>query len=348
MQAKIQSIRLKNFRTFKNIDLKICSDKDIQKNNPSFCVFIGANGTGKSTIFQVFNFLKRAMETNITTALGKIGGNRGFQEVRTRGASGNIEIEIKFRDYKLARNITYLLIIGEEKGQAIIVEEKLSYRRGRHGRPWTFLKFEKGKGTAVTTKLEAAEREEDLDRDEQTLKSPDILAIKGLAQFEKFQATVSLGELIENWHVCDFHIQAARKEQDGYSEILNENGDNLSLVIDYLYKNHREIFDDVMERLVARVPGIKHVEAKKTEDGRVLLYFYHKNFEEPILSRFISDGTLRMLTYLGFALSSSKKTPFGHRRTRKSTLSLFIKRTSRRVSVLCCKWWTSLCFYPFS
>ena len=31
MQARIQSIRLKNFRTFKSIDLKICSDEDIRK-----------------------------------------------------------------------------------------------------------------------------------------------------------------------------------------------------------------------------------------------------------------------------------------------------------------------------
>ena len=72
MQARIQSIRLKNFRTFKSIDLKICSDEDIRKNNPSFCVFVGANGTGKSTIFSVFNFLKRAMETNVTYCFRRI------------------------------------------------------------------------------------------------------------------------------------------------------------------------------------------------------------------------------------------------------------------------------------
>ena len=96
MQARIQSIRLKNFRTFKSIDLKICSDEDIRKNNPSFCVFVGANGTGKSTIFSVFNFLKRAMETNVTTALGELGHSRGLL---TRGESGNIEIELKIINF---------------------------------------------------------------------------------------------------------------------------------------------------------------------------------------------------------------------------------------------------------
>ena len=308
MQARIQSIRLKNFRAFKKIDLKICSDDDIKKNNPSFCVFVGANGTGKSTIFSVFNFLKRAMETNVTTALGELGHSRGFKEVRTRGESGNIEIELKFRDYKLLRNVTYLLVIGEKNGKAIVELEKLSYRKGSYGRPWEFLKFSRGSGEAVTSKFEEVKEEKDLTRETHTLKSSDILAIKGLAQFEKFQATVSLGELIENWHVCDFHIQANRKEQDGYSETLNKSGDNLSLVIDYLYKNHKVIFGEITEKLAARVPGINSVEAKMSEDGRVLLYFHHKDFENPILARFISDGTLRMLTYL-VLLYHPKKQP---------------------------------------
>ena len=79
MQARIQSIRLKNFRTFKSIDLKICSDEDIRKNNPSFCVFVGANGTGKSTIFSVFNFLKEQWKLML---LLQLGHSRGFKEVR--------------------------------------------------------------------------------------------------------------------------------------------------------------------------------------------------------------------------------------------------------------------------
>lgn len=38
---KIESIRLKNFRAFRDVEMR-----DL----PGFCVFIGANGTGKSTV----------------------------------------------------------------------------------------------------------------------------------------------------------------------------------------------------------------------------------------------------------------------------------------------------------
>lgn len=104
---KIEAIRLKNFRAFRDVRIR-----DI----PSFCVLIGANGTGKSTLFSVFAFLRDAMASNVTAALGKHGGSRSFHEVRSRGAEGPIEIELKIRtnlgkgDVKL---ITYQVVIDE-------------------------------------------------------------------------------------------------------------------------------------------------------------------------------------------------------------------------------------------
>ena len=83
---KLESIRLKNFRTFKDAEMK---------GIPKFCILVGANGVGKSTIFGVFDFLKNLMSSNVNSALARIGGNRGFREVRSRGASGPIEIELK-------------------------------------------------------------------------------------------------------------------------------------------------------------------------------------------------------------------------------------------------------------
>ena len=136
-------------------------------------------------------------------------------------------------------------------------------------------------------------------REHQTLKSPDILAIKGLAQFQRFPAVVALGDLIENWHLSDFHISRARPEQEaGYAEHLSREGENLSLVVEYLFRNHQEIFRKILDRLKARIPGITGVEAKTTEEGRVLLKFQDGSFEDPFLARYVSDGTIKMLAYL--------------------------------------------------
>jgi predicted ATPase len=291
--VKIESIRLKNFRAFRDVHLRSL---------PGFCVLVGANGTGKSTLFSVFAFLRDAMLTNVTAALGRLGGSRGFREVRSRGCDGPIEIELKIRadvGGGPAKLITYDLVIDESEGRAVVAREVLKYRRGSAGRPWHFIDFQKGSGSAVTNELDSVTDEQDLRREAQTLKSPDILALKGLAQFERFPAAVLVGTLIERWHLSDFHVSRARPEQEaGYAEHLSREGDNLSLVIEYLQKQHPDIFARILARLARCVPGITKVESRLTEEGRVLLKFQDGSFEDPFLARYVSDGTIKMLAYL--------------------------------------------------
>lgn len=290
MIMRIESIKLKNFKAFKDAEMKKI---------PNFSVVVGANGTGKSTLFSLFGFLKDAFQSNVTTALTRLGGSRGFSEVRSRNSKGPIYIELKYRPQAGNPLATYILEIDEEDGRAIVSREILQYRRGSKGKPWQFLNFSSGVGHAVTNELESVENESDLCREDHKLKSPDILAIKGLAQFERFPAVVSLGNLIENWHISDFHISRARMDQEaGYAEHLSSEGENLSLVIQYLYNQHRQVFVEILTRLKNRIPGITNIESKTTEEGRVLLRFQDGNFEDPILARYISDGTIKMLAYL--------------------------------------------------
>lgn len=89
---KIESIRLKNFKTFRDVEIT-----DI----PNFCVFIGANGSGKSTFFSVFGFLQDAMTGAVNSALTKLGGSRGILEVRSRNTAGPVEIELKLLTGKI-------------------------------------------------------------------------------------------------------------------------------------------------------------------------------------------------------------------------------------------------------
>ena len=291
---QLESIRLKNFRAFKDAEMKKI---------PKFCILVGANGVGKSTVFSVFDFLKHLMSSNVNVALARLGGSRGFREVRSRNAEGPIEIEIKFRETAKSPLATYLLQIDEHNGRAYVAREVLKYRRGSKGQPWRFLDFTDGRGYAVTNETSVLGAngfsEKDLERNDQTLKSNDILAIKGLAQFENFPVVRTLGDLIENWHISDFHINKAREEQTaGYAEHLSKEGENLSVVLQYLYDNHRSVFDAILKTMSERVPGVTSVTPKTTEEGKILLKFGDGAFEEPFLARFVSDGTIKMLAYL--------------------------------------------------
>ena len=287
---KIVSIKIKNYRMFKNIHIR-----DI----PPFCVIIGANGTGKSTLFDIFGFLRDALKNNIRQALQIRGG---YREIITRGQEQeDIEIELQFRMNILdtERLVTYQIIIGQNNNRPVIKREILRYKRGEHGKPFHFLDFQLGQGYAITNEEDFSKPDKELDREEQQLESNDILAIKGLGQFQRFKAATAFRSLIENWHVSDFHISEARGSKEiSYAEYLSPTGDNIATVAQYIYQQYPEIFQQILERMKQRVPGISSVEAKETEDGRLILRFQDQAFKDPFIDRYVSDGTMKMFAYL--------------------------------------------------
>ncbi|MFM6065088.1 MAG: AAA family ATPase [Microcystis panniformis] len=287
---KIVSIKIKNYRMFKNIHIR-----DI----PPFCVIIGANGTGKSTLFDIFCFLRDALKNNIRQALQIRGG---YREIITRGQEQeDIEIEMQFRMNILdtERLVTYQIIIGQNNNRPVIKREILRYKRGEHGKPFHFLDFQLGQGYAITNEEDFSKPDKELDREEQQLESNDILAIKGLGQFQRFKAATAFRSLIENWHVSDFHISEARGSKEiSYAEHLSTTGDNIATVAQYIYQQYPEIFQQILEKMKQRVPGISSVEAKETEDGRLILRFQDQAFKDPFIDRYVSDGTMKMFAYL--------------------------------------------------
>ena len=285
---KIESLEIHNYKVFRNVTIK-----DL----PNMAVFLGKNGVGKTTFFDVFGFLHDCLNSNVKTALAKRGG---FKEVLSRDQSGDISFVIKFRPSKDEPLITYELSIGlDEQNKAVVKKEILRFRRGQKGAPWKVLEFYSGEGLAAEGKLNSYEDVNLTTRKRQKLDSPDILAIKGLGQFKEFEAISTFRKLIEDWYVADFRIDAARERQEaGYSEQLSRSGDNLSAVTKYIYDNHPEVFRVIIEKMKERVPGIESVEAQETEDGYVVLRFQDGKFKNPFSAKFVSDGTIKMFTYL--------------------------------------------------
>lgn len=285
---RIESLTVRNYKVFKSIAIR---------NIPNMAVFLGQNGVGKTTFFDIFGFLHDCLNSNVRAALAKRGG---FSEVISRDQRGDIYFEIKFRPSDKEPLITYELSIGPgEKKLPVVKKEILRFRRGQTGAPWKVLEFAVGEGTAAAGELKSYPDVKIAERSKQKLDSPDILAIKGLGQFKEFTAVSTLRRLIEDWYVSDFHIEDARDRKDaGYSERLSKTGDNLALVAKYLYENHREKFDEILAKMKQRVPGVTGIEAEETSDGYIVLRFQDSKFKKPFSSRFVSDGTIKMFTYL--------------------------------------------------
>lgn len=288
---RIESIKVKNFKALKDIEINTLSNLNI---------FVGANGTGKTTLFDVFGFLKDCLIHNVTKAIQSRGG---YNELVSRGYTNqDIEIELKYR-MKIAdkeRLVTYLLIIGRIEKKISVKREILRYKRGSSGSPFHFLDFRNGKGDAILNEEDFSKPDEELQKEVQNLDSPDILAIKGLGQFERFKAANAFRQLIEGWHVSDFHINLARGSKDaaGFSEHLSIEGDNLQLVANNIKENYPEIFTKILNKMKQRVPGVGDITTEPTPDGRLILRFHDGSFKDPFIDKFVSDGTIKMFAYL--------------------------------------------------
>lgn len=175
---KIESIRLKNFRMFRDVTIKKL---------PNCCVFVGANGTGKTSLFDLFGFLRDALTYNVKQALAKRGG---FSEVVSRGTSGPIELELKFRNLKAtATDVTYFLVIDLLNNKPVVKREILKYRlkKTRGGGQKKFLDFSLGRGKVITYKRVDGKGQKLKEKvQEEQLVSSDILALKGIGQLQRF------------------------------------------------------------------------------------------------------------------------------------------------------------------
>lgn len=282
--ARIEYLRVENYRALKEIELKVITP---------LTVLLGPNGSGKSTLFDVFSFLSECFRFSLRYAWDRRGR---AAELRTKGQSGPIVIELKYREKSGAPLITYHLAFDQDmSGSPFVSEEWLQWRRGSRGRPFRFLEYRQGQGRAISGEMPDIEDQ----RGDIPLRSPELIAVNTLGQFAEHPRAAALRDFITDWHVSYLSVDQSRGQPEaGPQERLSKSGDNLPNVIQYLKERHPERLSKILGILQLRVPRLESVLADPMPDGRLLLRIKDAPFEGPILSRFASDGTLKMLAYL--------------------------------------------------
>ena len=280
---RIESLKVENYRALRHVQL--------DKLTP-MTVLLGPNGSGKSTIFDVFNFLAECFQFGLRHAWDRRGRAK---ELKTRGAIGPIVFELKYREQPKTPVITYHLAIDEGAKGPEVVEEWLQWRRGSTGQPFRFLDFKRGMGKAASGEAPDA----DDVRVETNLRSPDLIAVNTLGQFAEHPRVAALREFITDWYVSYLAIDQTRNQPEaGPQERLSKGGENLPNVIQYLKEQHPERLELIFSVLRKRIPRLERVDAEPMPDGRLLLQIKDAPFEQPVLSKFASDGTMKMLAYL--------------------------------------------------
>ncbi len=279
----IESLRVKNYRALHNIELKQLKP---------LTVFLGANGSGKSTFFDVFAFLAECFTVGLRQAWNKRGG---LKELRTRGREGPIEFDLKYREAPKTPIITYHLSINEDTEGPFVETEWMQWRRGSRGKPVRFLNFREGRGTII-----AGETPDEADeRINEQFDDPSVLAVNMLGQLARHPRVRGLRRFITDWYFPHLSTDATRQAtNDGPQKRLSATGDNLPNVIQYLQERYPERLEKIISSLSNQVPRLEKVDTELMMSGLRRLQIKDAPFEQPILAKFASDGTLKLLSYL--------------------------------------------------
>ena len=321
--AQIEGIWIKNYRVLKDITLgKLSHTQHAQPLTPITAV-IGKNGVGKSSLFDAFGFLADCLKLGVEEACDA-RGRGGFDRIRSQGSRGQIGFKVCYREEPDAQPITYILLINKEDSGRPYVSHEILHQRGEKqesGQSFLILEVMKGqgfawKGNAQGQQVEIDPMLSDLKAVNDQIES--LLTDKKSAEIETFElqdkrklSIATLGTLkqhpriaafrrfIEGWYLSYFTPDAARSlPLAGPQKHLNVHGDNLGNVVQFMQREHQDRFANILASIAEKVPGIDRIDTQQSPDGRLLLRFNDKGFQDPFYAQQMSDGTLKVFAYL--------------------------------------------------
>ena len=321
----IEGIRIQNYRVLKDITLGgLWNTPNVAPLTP-ISVVIGKNGVGKSSLIDAFGFLADCLKLGVEEACDQ-RGRGGFDRICSQGSFDPIEFMVFYREEPESQLIIYDLVVDkDESGRPFVSQEILSQYDDRrdNAQHFYFLILDNGKGVTwagdddglqilegLAAGIDIQGLSERVIEDQETANNdngPEIvhlqdnrkLGIATLGALSQHPRISAFREFIEGWYLSYFTPDAARSlPLAGPQRRLSIHGDNLANVVQYMEREHPDEFDSILNKIAARVPGIDKIDAKRTEDGRLLLRFNDRGFEDPFYAQQMSDGTLKLFAYL--------------------------------------------------
>jgi predicted ATPase len=318
--AGIEGLRIKNYRALKDITLgKLWNTQNRDSLTPMTAV-IGKNGVGKSTLFDAFGFLSDCLKGGVEEACDA-RGRGGFERLRSQGQEGSIEFQIYYKEDYNSRPITYELAIDlDTDNRPYVKKERLRQRRKgqKTGWPFSFLLLDEGKGIVWKGEEEGKQVEEGQDHFDllkliEKIKRGDYedggelvelndkrkLGIATLGSLKQHPRISLFRRFIEGWYLSYFTPDAARSlPLAGPQKHLNIHGDNLGNVVQFMEREHSKKFQNILNSISRKIPGIEKISTEKSPDNRLLLKFNDRGFQDPFYVQQMSDGTLKVFAYL--------------------------------------------------
>ncbi len=251
-------------------------------------VLVGANGTGKSTLFEFLRFLRDSMQGEIPPQIVKGAvGQQIFNRPDAPQFQWKIEIEDSLRyEGGILGPLGQVRILSEN-----IQRENLSYLEVTN----TYQHFIEPR-TENRSEIRRAVKA-----------SKQNILLLSLASDPEMQTLYELRDYFLQWRFYSGFSVAIDKlhtpvpiEQ---TPLLNEDGGNLSAVLHFLFTEHRPIFAELENLLASVVPNFEYMTVKaRGAPGHILAFWKEKGVDVELSLADLSDGTLRLLCWAVLAL----------------------------------------------
>jgi predicted ATPase len=282
MEPFIKKLRIVNYKSI--------ADLTIENIGP-FAVFAGANGSGKSTIFEALEFVNHVARFGIKEALRLHGGwanihnfrldedkNKTFEfEIVVKSEAPGVHLnnrQLQPEDYPEQRYYLRLEDLDNDTPQRF----ETYWQNGEEA-----LHFEHGK-----------------------LFLPNVIGKKARSRVVEdighsiLLYSQSMNSTLGNLLYYSFNPEAARQltREQFDNSLLDKQGRNLAAVLSRL-ESDSSISDSIIELMQLFVPSLESVKTETNSlDGRSGLQFIEEGLSRPFPPHLISDGTLHALNIL--------------------------------------------------
>jgi predicted ATPase len=284
----LNSIKLKGYRPF----------RDLEAEFDPLVVIVGANGSGKSSLFEFFRFLRDAVHSEIPPEV--VSGSVGQNLFHSGGPDRfwwSIEIDtgepvpIRYQGELTGP-------ISQKRVSREFVKTKYPLSEDED-EPYVFMNINEREGVVQNV-------EGELERQEIELQRPNQLALSSMTN-PKLRTLYGLRNYIRGWrfyNAFDIDNRAIRKptltEPD---PVLHEDASNLSSVLFTLMTEHRSAFEKLERHMRRVVPGFENLNVvSQGAKGEVIAQWDEGNVDEALTLADLSDGILRLLCWMTLAV----------------------------------------------
>lgn len=276
-------------------------DQELSHHQPydltSTTLITGRNGTGKTTMLDVFSFIRDCLSIGVEDACLLRGG---YESLYSQGSTGPISFGFNFRITPNTRVLTYAVILGVGAASRPYVDtELLAYRSENpeeFGVPILF--FQNGE-KIVRHLLTDGKLSEDISKIEQT--DMRHLALATLGEHKDYPVVGMVKNFFNDYYRYGTSLENKKafltKIDTEIPLTQHERGSDLASHLRYLQKTYPDHFTNILSRVSRKFPDVSDIEVEIQRLGRVALAVKKKKFSIPFQANQLSEGFMKLMNY---------------------------------------------------